>query len=121
MFQLNSVEDHKKEVMGFCWENGYHGILAEDAEYALCNPPRYISSKSLKMSFQFEISATEFFIDEVAKSLDLNPNRFSLLGAMLGNHILAPKELETFHKKLAPEWGDPKYDVRVLTDFPFLN
>ncbi len=42
-------------------------------------------------------------MDEVAKSLDLNPNRFGLLGALLGNHILTPEDLQGFHQKLAPE------------------
>ncbi len=97
--------------MSFCWENGYHGIMADDAEYAVVNPPRYFSAKSLKMTFQFEISTVEYVLDEVAKSLDLNPNRFCLLGALLGNHILPAKDLREFHYKLAPELKASKYKL----------
>ena len=50
--QFNSVEDHLQQVMRFCWENGFHAVMADDAEYAVVNPPRYLSAKSLKMTFQ---------------------------------------------------------------------
>lgn len=56
---------------------------------------------------------TEFVVDEVAKSLDLNPNRFCLLGALLGNHILPTSDLENFHRQLAPpDSSDPKNKVK---------
>ena len=63
---------------------------------------------------QFEITAAEYVLDEVAKSLDLNPNRFCLLGALLGNHILPARELREFHCKLAPELKTPKYKVGIV-------
>ena len=40
--------------------------------------------------------------------LPQNPNRFCLLGALLGNHILPAKELRPFHLRLAPELKDNK-------------
>ena len=49
-FQLNSVDDHRLEMMGFCWENGYHGVLSDDGEMALFSPPRYFSAHSMKLS-----------------------------------------------------------------------
>lgn len=42
-------------------------------------------------------------MDQIAQCLDLNPNRFCLLGALLGNHILTPADLAEFHARLAPE------------------
>ena len=53
-------------------------------------------------------------VDQVAKNLDLNPNRFCLLGALLGNHILPPSDLTTFHQQLAPE--DSKNKVKYSGD-----
>ena len=44
----------------------------------------------------------EYGVDEVAKALDLNPNRFSLLASLLGNHILPSYELAEFHNRVAP-------------------
>jgi hypothetical protein len=64
---------------------------------------------------------TEFLVDEMARTFDLNPNRFCLLGALLGNHILPPKDLEDFHRKLAPP--DPATDSKnkVRRDAKVLN
>ena len=46
---------------------------------------------------------SEYVIDEIAKSLDLNPNRFELVAALLGCHILTVSDLSEFHQKLVPE------------------
>ena len=105
------MDDHRQEVMSFCWENGYHGVMADDSEYAMFNPSRLLSAHALKMSFQFEVTTVEYALDEVARALDLNPNRFCLLGALLGNHILNPGDLEEFHSKLAPDTKDLKSKV----------
>ena len=110
----NSLEDHHQEIMSFCWENGYHGVLSEDGEFSLYNPPKYFSAHDLKLSYQHELMTTEFVIDEVAKSLDLNPNRFNLLAALLGCHILPADELTDFHNTLVPEMkqaSEGKYKV----------
>lgn len=50
--QLSSVDDHHQEVIGFCRDNHFHGILAEDSEYAIFDPPRYFSSKQLKLTYK---------------------------------------------------------------------
>ena len=49
---LNSIDDHRHEVMSFVWENGYHGVMSDDGEYALFNPPRYFSAHDIKLSLQ---------------------------------------------------------------------
>ena len=57
---------------------------------------------------------TEYVIDEIAKSLDLNPNRFEMVAALLGCHILPVSDLTEFHQKLVPELiqaQDGKYKV----------
>lgn len=61
------MSDHRQEVMSFCWENGYHGVMADDPEYAMFAPPRMISASALKMTFQYDVSSTEFGLDEVAQ------------------------------------------------------
>jgi hypothetical protein len=77
-------------------------------EYAMFNPPRLLSAHAMKMSFQYDVTTVEYVLDDVAKSLDLNPNRFCLLGALLGNHILPARDLRPFHLSLAPELKDSK-------------
>lgn len=43
-------------MIGFCRDNHFHGILAENAEYAIFDPPRYFSSKQLKLTYKVDRS-----------------------------------------------------------------
>ena len=79
-----SVEDHHHEAMAFCWENGFHGVMSDDGEFIMFNPPKYFSAHEIKLSFQHDLNTTEFKIEKMAKELDLNPSRFCLVGALLG-------------------------------------
>ena len=49
---LCSAEDHRQEVLAFCRDNNYHGVMAEDAEYLLLAPPRYFSAKQMKLTYK---------------------------------------------------------------------
>ena len=71
--------------MAFCWENGFHGVMSDDGEFIMFNPPKYFSAHDIKLSFQHDLNTTEFKIEKMAKELDLNPSRFCLVGALLGN------------------------------------
>lgn len=52
---------------------------------------------------------------QVAKALDLNPNRFSLTAALLGGPVLTCEELQEFHARLIPGKEAPnKTDSGVL-------
>ena len=55
------------------------------------------------MILQHDVTTTEYHLDDVCKSLDLNPNRFCLLATLLGNHIIPVSDLAEFHSRLAPE------------------
>lgn len=105
---MSSMESHRQEVIGFLRENGYHGILADDSEYCIFDPPRYFSAHCLKLTLKFTVETKEVVMDEVAKALDLNPNRFSLMAALLGNHVLTESDLSTFHYKLLPKLDEEK-------------
>ena len=62
------------------------------------------SAHDLKLSFNQELETTEYDLDQVAKSLDLNPNRFSMVASLLGCHILKKEAgLVEFHRRLVPE------------------
>lgn len=86
-----SVEDHHHEAMAFCWENGFHGVMSDDGEFIMFNPPKYFSAHEIKLSFQHDLNTTEFKIEKMAKELDLNPSRFCLVGALLGMISIPPK------------------------------
>ena len=49
---LCSVEDHRQEVMAFCRDSNYHGLVAEDAEYFMFNPARLFSARLLKLTYK---------------------------------------------------------------------
>lgn len=84
-----SLDDHHQEIMAYCRENNFHGVLAENADFAIFDPPRYFSSHSLKLTFRGTLETREYIMDEVAKAIDLHPKRFCVLAALLGNHLLS--------------------------------
>ncbi|XP_011631086.1 constitutive coactivator of PPAR-gamma-like protein 1 homolog [Pogonomyrmex barbatus] len=51
-----SMDDHHQEVIAYCRENNYNGLIADDAEYAAFDPPRYFSSEQLKLTYKKTIS-----------------------------------------------------------------
>lgn len=70
--------------MAFLRDNDFDAIVGEGAEYAFFDPPRYFSSEHLKLTFRGSLETRELILDEVAKQLNLHPNRFCLFAAMLG-------------------------------------
>lgn len=82
-----TVDDHHQEVIAYCRENQMFGLIAQDAEYAIFDPPRYFSAENLKLTFKGNLETKEYIMDEVAKSLDLHPNRFCLFAALLGRLV----------------------------------
>lgn len=76
-------------MIGFCRENGFHGLVAYDSDYALCNIPYYFSAHALKLSRNGKsLTTSQYLMHEVAKQLDLNPNRFPIFAALLGRWLL---------------------------------
>ncbi|XP_056665038.1 constitutive coactivator of PPAR-gamma-like protein 2 isoform X2 [Monodelphis domestica] len=102
---FQSLEDHHLEVVAFFQENGFHGLLAHDSEYALYNIPSYYSSHALRLSWNGKNLIThQFLMQEVAKQLGLKRMNFPLFAALLGNHILPDEDLAAFHwSLLGPE------------------
>lgn len=79
-----SIDDHHQEVMAYCRENNFHGILADGSDYAVFDPAHFFSAQHLKLTYKGALETIEYVIDEVAKAVDLNPKRLCLLAAMLG-------------------------------------
>ncbi|XP_077335016.1 constitutive coactivator of PPAR-gamma-like protein 2 isoform X4 [Lithobates pipiens] len=98
---FQSLEDHHLEVVSFFRENGFHGLIAHDSEYALCNIPSYYSSHTLKLSWNGKnLTTNQFLMQEVAKQLGLKMSNFPIFAALLGNHILPDEDLAAFHWSL---------------------
>ena len=60
-----SVEQHTSEVAAFLRENGYHGILGDNSEYCIFDPPRYFSAHKMKLTLKFTLETQEILMDEV--------------------------------------------------------
>ncbi|KAM9180344.1 LOW QUALITY PROTEIN: constitutive coactivator of PPAR-gamma-like protein 2 [Dugong dugon] len=98
---FQSLEDHHLEVVGFFRENGFHGLLAHDSEYAVYDIPSYYSSHALNLSWNWKnLTTNQFLMQEVAKELALKRMNFPIFAALLGNHILPDEDLATFHWNL---------------------
>uniref|UniRef100_A0A4W4G5Z2 Family with sequence similarity 120A n=1 Tax=Electrophorus electricus TaxID=8005 RepID=A0A4W4G5Z2_ELEEL len=98
---VQSLEDHHQEVLALCRENGFHGLMAYDSDYALCNVPSYFSAHALKLSRNGKsLTTSQYLMHEVSKQLDLSPNRFVIFASLLGNHILPDEDLAAFHWSL---------------------
>lgn len=112
---IQSVEDHHLEVIALCKENSFHGLLAYDSDYALCDIPCYFSAHALKLSRNGKsLTTSQYLMHEVARQLDLNPNRFIIFASLLGNHILPDEDLAAFHwSLLGPEHPLASLKVRA--------
>ncbi|XP_016070664.1 PREDICTED: constitutive coactivator of PPAR-gamma-like protein 2 [Miniopterus natalensis] len=112
---FQSLEDHHLEVVAFFRENGFHGLLAHDSEYALYNIPFYYSSHALKLSWNGKnLTTNQFLMQEVAKQLGLKRMSFPIFAALLGNHILPDEDLAAFHwSLLGPEHPLASLKVRA--------
>ncbi|XP_044071474.1 constitutive coactivator of PPAR-gamma-like protein 1 isoform X2 [Siniperca chuatsi] len=112
---VQSIEDHHLEVIALCRETGFHGLVAYDSDYALCNIPYYFSAHALKLSRNGKsLTTSQYLMHEVARQLDLNPNRFVIFASLLGNHILPDEDLAAFHwSLLGPEHPLASLKVRA--------
>ncbi|KAF7387471.1 hypothetical protein HZH68_013148 [Vespula germanica] len=97
---LCSMDDHHQEVIAYCRENNFNGLIADDAEYAAFDPPRYFSSEQLKLTYKGSLDTKEYIIPELLKALNIPADRLCLLAALLGNYILTENNLLDFYKKL---------------------
>lgn len=59
--QMCTMDDHHQEVIAYCREYGFHGLLADDAEYAAFDPPRYFSAENLKLTYKVAHSQKKIY------------------------------------------------------------
>ncbi|XP_071442772.1 constitutive coactivator of PPAR-gamma-like protein 1 homolog [Hetaerina americana] len=109
-----SMDDHHQEVIAYCRENHFHGLMAEDAEYAVFDPPRYFSSEQIKLTYKGCLETKEYLLCELSKGLELSSNRFCILAALLGNYMLTEEELSDFYRTLCPDKPTGKIPAEIL-------
>ncbi|XP_004559909.1 constitutive coactivator of PPAR-gamma-like protein 1 homolog isoform X1 [Maylandia zebra] len=112
---VQSVEDHHLEVIALCRKSGFHGLVAYDSDYALSNIPYYFNAHILKLSRNGKnLTTSQYLMHEVARQLDLSPNRFVIFASLLGNHLLPDEDLAAFHwSLLGPEHPLASLKVRA--------
>ncbi|BFZ10311.1 hypothetical protein BsWGS_13352 [Bradybaena similaris] len=115
-----SMDDHQQEVIRYCREHNLQGIIAQDPVYIIFDPPRYFSSNNLKLTYKGSLETKEYIRDEIAKCMNLNPNRFCIFAALLGNHILTDEDLLPFRDLMPfsdtgkPRRNKDKLDVELI-------
>ncbi|XP_063230763.1 constitutive coactivator of PPAR-gamma-like protein 1 homolog isoform X2 [Bacillus rossius redtenbacheri] len=97
---LCTMDDHHQEVIGYCREYNFHGLVADDGEYAVFDPPRYFSSEQLKLTYKGSLETKEYNLNEMVKALNLSPDRFFVFAALLGNYLLTEQDLADFYRKI---------------------
>lgn len=112
---VQTMEDHHLEVIALFRENGFHGLVAYDSDYALSNISHYFSSHALKLSRNGKsITTSQYLLQDVAKQFDMKPSFFAVFAALLGNHILPDEDLAAFHwSLLGPEHPLASLKVRA--------
>lgn len=94
------------QVIAYCRENNYQGVVADDAEYAAFDPPRYFSSENLKLTYKGSLETKEFMIGELAKHLNLTRDQLCIVAALLGNYLLPESELaDVYASKMNLQFG----------------
>ncbi|XP_044271706.1 constitutive coactivator of PPAR-gamma-like protein 1 isoform X2 [Tribolium madens] len=118
-----TMDDHHQEVIAYCREYGFHGLLADDAEYAAFDPPRYFSAENLKLTYKGSLETKEFMINELTKSLQLTQDQLCVMAALMGNFLLTESDLQDFHKKIGitniirDNKSPAEFNVKTLADF----
>lgn len=59
------MDDHHQEVLAYCRENNLHGIVGDDAEYVVFDPPRYFSAANLKFTNKVRTVFFKFFLNTI--------------------------------------------------------
>nr|XP_022900711.1 constitutive coactivator of PPAR-gamma-like protein 1 homolog isoform X1 [Onthophagus taurus]XP_022900712.1 constitutive coactivator of PPAR-gamma-like protein 1 homolog isoform X1 [Onthophagus taurus] len=95
-----TMDDHHQEVIAYCREYGFHGLLANDAEYATFDPPRYFSSEHLKLTYKGSLETKEYMVSELTKTLLLSQEQVCVVASLLGNFMLPESELQDIYKKV---------------------
>ncbi|KAL1494718.1 hypothetical protein ABEB36_010269 [Hypothenemus hampei] len=115
-----TMDDHHQEVIAYCREYGFHGLLADDAEYAAFDPPRYFSSENLKLTYKGSIETKEYILSTLCNTLNLTQEQICILVSLLGNFLLPENELQDIYKKInLPKKDDNSIEnsVKPLAEF----
>ncbi|XP_063064154.1 constitutive coactivator of PPAR-gamma-like protein 2 isoform X2 [Engraulis encrasicolus] len=112
---VQTLEDHHQEVLSLYRDYGFHGLIAQDSEFALCNVPAYFSSHALKLSWNGKnLTTHQYLLSEAARQLGLKTQHLPMFAALLGNHILPDEDLAAFHwSLLGPEHPLASLKVRA--------
>ncbi|XP_065201519.1 constitutive coactivator of PPAR-gamma-like protein 1 homolog isoform X3 [Planococcus citri] len=96
---VSTIDDYRQEVIAYCRENNFHGIITDDAEYIAFDPPRLFSASKFKLKFKGTLESREFIISELTKELQLTNEKLCVLVALLGNYLLTDQDLRDVYKK----------------------
>lgn len=94
-----SVKDHHLELIRYCRQHKFHGLMADDAEYLAFDPPRFFSAHSLKLTMRQTLEAKEYIVSQLINDLKLSKDKLCALLSLLGNFVLPQHELFDYYKR----------------------
>ncbi|CAD6207136.1 GSCOCG00010130001-RA-CDS [Cotesia congregata] len=95
-----SMDDHHQEVIAYCRENNFNGLVADDGEYAAFDPPRYFSSEQLKLTYKGSLDTKEYLMSE---NCAMGTSRFASETAESERESLDAYNQATANAKAAPQ------------------
>ncbi|XP_066157266.1 constitutive coactivator of PPAR-gamma-like protein 1 homolog isoform X2 [Euwallacea fornicatus] len=120
IYVMCTMDDHHQEVIAYCREYGFHGLLADDAEYAAFDPPRYFSSEHLKLTYKSSVETKEYMLSVLTKTLNVTQEQICIMATLLGNFLLPENELQDLHRRInlsKNEEHNSESAVKALAEF----
>lgn len=105
MSVLYTGADYYKEVATYCLTNNLHGVITDNAIFALLRVPRLFAARQLKLTYKGTLESKEYFWDKVLKAAGLTEDRLPLCATLLGNHLIGANDLHEFHRELLQDSG----------------
>jgi len=80
--------DHVRELVTFCRDNSFDAVLTSSEDLMVFGPkPRLFLGHSFKVAHGQFLLAEELILDDVARYINLDPDRFYVLASLLGSYM----------------------------------
>lgn len=84
---LSTVGDYYAEVMSHLNANNMDGLLTDDPNFVLLNPPRLFAAHDFKLTYKGSLETKEYLLEKWTQNHQISPDSFPLLGSLLGIYI----------------------------------
>lgn len=90
--QIQTVHDHRMEIIDYYREYKFNGILGLNADYVITNVHHYYSSHDLRLSYTGSIETKEFSVSKMFAELGLGAEHLPYLAVFLGARVAPERD-----------------------------